>query len=564
MDQIVREESPSLPLGPVEELTAVEKFALQQDFQQLPQSQRLYEELIPKTTPGPGEQYAFAVDLDRCTGCKACITACHNENGLEEDESWRSVGVLYGGTSQKPILQHVTTGCHHCLDPACLNGCPVNAYEKDAATGIVKHLDDQCIGCQYCTFTCPYDVPKYSRKKGIVHKCDMCLSRLEVGQAPACVRSCPNGAIRIGLVETASVRENPEDYVKITHAPDSHYTLPTTRYTTQKGLPENMVSPNFYSVKPEHSHMPLIVMLVLTQLSVGAFWAVLFLKNHVLASFKDILIPYHVLIALGAGLVALGASLFHLGRPLYAFRAIVGLKRSWLSREIVLFGIFALWATVYALGAGMSLAQGAPTLSSLGPKLWKGLMDILAFATAGVGTLGVFSSVKVYQKTHRPFWDNPLTAFKFFLTMGILGCATVFFTTIILALACRQIPVFSIMQEFGTVFCGILAVMTTIKIFLEIMIFLHLDDRELTALKKTALLMTGPFKKVTLTRFICGAIGGIFLPVLFLIRHSHLGWGGILGVSGLIFLLSFTGEFLERYLFFRTVVPFRMPGGKDS
>ena len=64
--------------------------------------------------------------------------------------------------------------------------CPVNAYEKDPITGIVKHLDDQCFGCQYCTLACPYEVPKYHAGKGIVRKCDMCSSRLEVGEAPAC------------------------------------------------------------------------------------------------------------------------------------------------------------------------------------------------------------------------------------------------------------------------------------------------------------------------------------------------------------------------------------------
>ena len=74
----------------------------------------------------------------------------------------------------EPYQQTVTTACHHCVEPACLEGCPVLAYEKDAETGIVRHLDDQCIGCQYCVLKCPYDVPKYSAKRGIVRKCDMC------------------------------------------------------------------------------------------------------------------------------------------------------------------------------------------------------------------------------------------------------------------------------------------------------------------------------------------------------------------------------------------------------
>jgi Fe-S-cluster-containing dehydrogenase component len=142
------------------------------------------------------------VDLDACTGCKACVSACHSLNGLDEDEMWRSVGLIHSDAPEEPYQQTITTACHHCEDPACANGCPVLAYEKDAETGIVRHLDDQCIGCQYCVLKCPYDVPKYSKKRGIVRKCDMCQSRLAVGEAPACVQACPNEAIRIEVVRT--------------------------------------------------------------------------------------------------------------------------------------------------------------------------------------------------------------------------------------------------------------------------------------------------------------------------------------------------------------------------
>ncbi|HKB90561.1 MAG TPA: 4Fe-4S dicluster domain-containing protein, partial [Opitutaceae bacterium] len=133
----------------------------------------VYRDLIPLTKPQPGEQYAFQVDLDACTGCKACVTACHALNGLDENEAWRDVGLLHSDQAQHPFTQVVTSACHHCVDPACLNGCPVLAYEKDPVTGIVRHLDDQCIGCSYCVLKCPYDVPKYNERLGIVRKCDM-------------------------------------------------------------------------------------------------------------------------------------------------------------------------------------------------------------------------------------------------------------------------------------------------------------------------------------------------------------------------------------------------------
>ena len=113
-------------------LTAVAKFSRAHERHELPAQARHYRDLIPITKPQSGQQYAFEVDLDKCSGCKACVTACHSLNGLEEEETWRNVGLLHGGTHLQPIQQTVTTACHHCVDPGCLNGCPVLAYEKDS------------------------------------------------------------------------------------------------------------------------------------------------------------------------------------------------------------------------------------------------------------------------------------------------------------------------------------------------------------------------------------------------------------------------------------------------
>ena len=188
-----------------QQTTAVEKFSQQFTALQKPAMEGVYRDLIPLTALEDGQQYSFEVDMDACSGCKACVTACHNLNGLDEGEVWRNVGLLVGG-DESPAIQHVTTACHHCVEPACMLGCPVNAYEKDAVTGIVEHLDDQCIGCKYCMFTCPYDVPSYSESKGIVRKCNMCKDRLEVGEAPACVQACPTQAIKIVAVDKAVMK----------------------------------------------------------------------------------------------------------------------------------------------------------------------------------------------------------------------------------------------------------------------------------------------------------------------------------------------------------------------
>src|SRR6478735_7329844 len=98
-----RDEKRRLPLLPVaalldtqQTLTAVERFSKQHDEAGLPAQAKYYRDLIPLERPKAGEQYAFEVDLDACTGCKACVAACHTMNGLDETEVWRTVGLLHG------------------------------------------------------------------------------------------------------------------------------------------------------------------------------------------------------------------------------------------------------------------------------------------------------------------------------------------------------------------------------------------------------------------------------------------------------------------------------------
>jgi len=278
-----------------------------------------------------------------------------------------------------------------------MNGCPVNAYDKNPKTGIVRHLDDQCIGCSYCILKCPYDVPKYSKKRGIVRKCDMCSSRLAVGEAPACVQACPNEAIRITIVDKKQIttqRKRKNSFLPT--APEPDYTLPTTQYFTAKNLPANMRPADFYKIKPEQSHLPLVVMLVLTQLSVGAFSFAIALRLIFPSHLIRAVTPFHSVVALLLGLVALGASTMHLGRPLHAWRAFVGLKTSWLSREIIILGLFAGVAVIYA---GLFWF---PDLSRLtGIRFWPWLSDSSFQNAVGIvvvisGITGVFCSIMIY------------------------------------------------------------------------------------------------------------------------------------------------------------------------
>src|SRR6266850_1787378 len=333
------------------QLTAVERFARQQDQHETPAQARYYRSLIPLDRPRPGEQYSFAVDLDLCTGCKACVSACHSLNGLDDDEIWRSVGLLQGGTADEPYQQTVTTACHHCLDPACLNGCPVLAYEKDADTGIVRHLDDQCIGCQYCVLKCPYDVPKYSAKRGIVRKCDMCHGRLAAHEAPACVQACPSGAISIQLVSRTEIEHRCSiPNAQLPGAFESSYAKPSTLYTSRKPQPGNSRPVDAQVLRLEPAHWPLVWMLVLTQTAAGMLlvsWLTALLAPQSFAIGRGALaICAFVLLQLG-----LAASIFHLGRPLGAWRAFLGFRHSWMSREIVAFGLLAIASGVFVISA---------------------------------------------------------------------------------------------------------------------------------------------------------------------------------------------------------------------
>jgi len=539
------------------DLTAVERFSQFHDAVETPLQEKYYQSLIPASPPGPGQQYAFQVDLDRCSGCKACVTACHNLNGLDDGETWRSVGLLHGGTVESPVQRTVTTTCHHCLDPACMNGCPVNAYDKDPETGIVKHIDDQCIGCQYCVFTCPYEVPQFSKARGIVRKCDMCSDRLAEGEAPACVQACPTEAISIAIVDEDHVLEAAQVDAFLPGAPAPSITAPTTVYKTSSALPQNVMPADFYRVHPAHQHLPLVWMLVLTQLSVGAL-----LIDQILSLLPDtgllsVVRPYHAIVALGLGIVALVASTSHIGRPQYAWRVFLGIRTSWLSREILAFGAFAGAAALYA---GMLwLADGTLVSPSMANVL-AGRAPVAGVATALVGLGAVFCSAMLYHVTRRHWWHFSRTGFKFFMTAAVLGISLtiVIFWVVAVSLG-GTIP--KVLID-GTSTAGvILMAVTTTKLAGESLVFLHLKDKKQGDLKRSALLLRGDLLPLTFFRYAAGGLGGILIPLFLLVPASADSPIATLVGAALAFGLVFVGEIVERRTFFAAMSAPRMPGG---
>jgi Fe-S-cluster-containing dehydrogenase component/DMSO reductase anchor subunit len=518
-----------------QDLSAVERFAEACDRDSTPAEQRYYRDLLPARAPGPGQQYAFEVDLDACSGCKSCVAACNHLNGLDQGELWRTVGLLVGGTSEAPLQQTVTTSCHHCVDPACMRGCPVNAYEKDLITGIVVHLDDQCIGCQYCTFMCPYDAPRYSKRRGVVRKCDMCSQRLAVGEAPACVQACPSQAIRIGVIDAPQAVQESEANLFLPGTAVPADTVPTTRYTTRRAMPKNLLPADYYTVRKEDAHPPLVLMLVLTQLSVGAYAVsavVALLGSGPASSGFGV---GGALLALCLGLGALVASVFHLGRPWLAFRALLGLRTSWISREIAAFSLFTFTAALHA---------SSYRIGDLAP--WRSLLGAMSGA---VGLAAVLCSVMVYAATRREHWRAAITGFRFLGTTAVLG------TGLVLAVSAASegaVPRVLLMALIGA---------AALKLIVDLALLRHLGDRRHGALRRVAMLMVTELRTHTIARFAAALIGGVVIPGLLLAASGAPPQIAVSPVGpACVLVLCLVGELLERHLFFTAAPAPRMPG----
>jgi formate dehydrogenase iron-sulfur subunit len=529
-----------LLLDEQQQLTAAERFAQRHADAHTPLQERWYRDLIPATPPGQGQQYAFRVDLDLCTGCKSCVTACHNLNGLGEQETWRDVGLLIGDEPSAPSLQTITTTCHHCEDPACLAGCPVRAYEKDPETGIVRHLDDQCIGCQYCVLKCPYDVPKYDASRGIVRKCDMCSDRLAAGEAPACVQGCPTSAISIDVVAVGGA---PEPLLPVAaHAmPDSAYTRPTTRYVSER--PRGALRPaSERALTPADPHHPLSVMLVLTQLGVGAL-AFEALRALVGAGASAV----GVAIGLAATLFGMGAANLHLGRPQYAFRVVLGLRTSWMSREIVVLGAFAGAASAFA--ACVLLPHLWPSLAARLPLA--ALAPWLGAGAAAIGALAVFCSVMIYADTRRPLWRLARTGPLFAGSCLALG----------LGAACAATLLGGGDARLAAALAAGWAAVSTAKLRFENALLAHRHDTAWTAEKRSALLIRGVLGDVARWRARLGWSFGVAVPLA--LALACLGAGAstaAAAIAATAVLCAALGEWLERQLFFRAQAAPAMPG----
>jgi Fe-S-cluster-containing dehydrogenase component/DMSO reductase anchor subunit len=471
-------------------------------------------ERMPDRSPDAGEQYRFHVDMGKCIGCKCCVVACNEQNGNPAPINWRRVGEIEGGWFPSTSRSYLSMGCNHCLEPTCLQGCPVDAYTKDSITGIVRHSADACIGCQYCTWNCSYGVPQYNPERGVVGKCDMCYGRLSLGQSPACVSACPKGALAIEIVNVAEWRESVDSRPTTLGLPSADGSLSTTRITPPEELPPNARPRDITHVTPEHAHWSLILMTVLTQLSVGAFatiWLLQLLGNTRLG--------LAALVSLGVGGLALAAATFHLGRPAHAYRALRMWRRSWLSREVLAFAAFSHVAAVYA---GLLWLQ-------LPGSIWIGGLTVL------LGLAGVTASACIYRVPARPAWNTRYTLVQFNLTAAILGPL---FAAAAVAGPSRWLAIAAASMA------GAQATVFALRFFRSV----ASDSLEL---KGTARLLSTVLAGRLVLRGILLAVGAIALPLL--ATGLPDGPGRLLMLGAL--LVALAAELIERYLFFVSVVP---------
>jgi DMSO reductase anchor subunit len=323
-------------------------------------------------------------------------------------------------------------------------------------------------------------------------------------------------------------------------------------------MPANTLPADFHGLRPAHIHTPLVWMLVLTQLSVGAFWVGTAFEKLLAPEAADAVRPWHGLLALALGLLALGASTAHLGRPQYAFRAVLGVRTSWLSREILAFGAFAGAAVAYA--AALFQADRPSVLAAL-PQLpaWsEAALPALAPAVAVTGALGVYCSVMLYHATKRTWWHGYATGLKFTLTSVVLGLS-VSTAAAIVVLALTHADPLPLLRPWLRFAAPALVGTTAFKLLLEVAVVRHRGDAR-GDLGRTARLLLGELRRLFGLRSGLAVFGGVLLPAVFFGSPEGVPLGALVTVALLSSVMLLAGELLERVLFFAAMSSPRMPG----
>jgi anaerobic dimethyl sulfoxide reductase subunit B len=373
--------------------------------------------------------YAFTFDASACTGCKACQVACKDKNNLPTGVLWRRVFEVSGGEWQQTgnawensiFAYNLSIACNHCVHPKCAGVCPTDAYVQ-REDGVVYIDESKCMGCGYCAWACPYAVPQYNPELRHMTKCNFCFDELEQGKPPACVAACPMRVLDFVEVSSEQRPVNSGEYQGLWEKPASAHPFPLPAFSRTEphlaikvhtGMVNGLgkVISNREEIQTQRTpgsqrktfanldELPLVAFTLLAQMSAGMAAASLVFQPRLFN-----LLAIGLLLGLG-GLI----SFLHLGTKKNAWRAVLHLKKSWLSREILVIGLFgASWL--------VSLAE----YWFLNTRYW-------LLVTAPLGIALVYSMTQVYRLRAAPAWDSWRTEAAFFLSAGMLGLAGVAF-----------------------------------------------------------------------------------------------------------------------------------------
>jgi DMSO reductase iron-sulfur subunit len=386
-------------------------------------------------------QLGFSFDANKCTGCNACQIACIIENQLNFSEQWRQVITFNDPRHPSLPVFHLSMACNHCADPPCMKYCPAQAYSKDPLSGIVRLDDKKCIGCHYCSWMCPYDAPRYRKDAGIMTKCTLCQDRLDEKLDPACVTLCPTDALNLKDFEQSPDQKAMPGFTKSKIDPSIEIIqLETGRKIPRAdSLPfDSAVIEKFKSSQPLTEKKPnlksewtLLIFTLLVPILVALFTA---------SRLGRMNIPPEILI--GAGILGMLISSWHLGKKSRAIRALFNFKNSWLSREIISFGIFLTGLlstefifTTYSAFGWATVLSGIITLISIDmvyvaiPQMTKnklhsaqvfftGLLYFSVLVDSQILFL-VMICIKTFLFIRRKTDENTLTSFISILRIGI-------------------------------------------------------------------------------------------------------------------------------------------------
>ena len=354
---------------------------------------------------GPGQ---FRFRTSRCIGCETCVMACRVAHQATQTLPWRRVSTCNGlGLPGLPVL-HLSLACLHCRQPACLEHCPAGAYRRDPATGAVIHRPERCLGCQYCTWVCPFDAPRFDPGRGTVAKCDFCQERQVRGLEPVCVARCPVDALGLeprgegqpgaappgfpicGLGPAIRFEPGQRPGPLLTAPPDAGILARWRRALVR------VAEPGFHA----RGEWPLVGFTTLLAVLVAA------LATAATGAGRILPVPLPWPLLPWAAVVCLSLSAFHLGHPERAWRALGNLRRSWLSREV-------------------ALVMGFLVLGGLGrmPGPWARGLE---WASVAAGAAALFAVDRVYQVAARTsrldFHSAHVLLNGLYLTGLLAGC----------------------------------------------------------------------------------------------------------------------------------------------